>query len=82
MECGMERRIVLLQTADELSLRLTAEPVPVEESLTRVLMQEPNKERLAIPPTTAQEEDLAESDIFVERPREHSDQIVAVGEKA
>jgi len=77
----MERRIVLLQTADELSIRLMGEPFPVEESLTGVLLQEPYKERLAIPPTTAQEEDFAERVVFVERPREHSDQVVAVGEK-
>jgi len=82
VECGMERRIALLQTADEFSVRLMGEPVPVEEPLTSELVQEPNKKRLAIPPTTVQDEDLAERVVFVERPREHSDQVVAVGEKS
>ncbi len=81
MECGMERRIVLPQTADELSIRLVGDPVPVEEPFTSVLLQEPNKKRLAIPSTTVKEEDLSERIVFVERPREHSDQMVAVGEK-
>ena len=81
MKGSMERRIVLPQPADELGIRLMGEPVPVEKPLTSVPLQELNKERFAVPPTASKEEDLAERVVFVERPCERSDEVVAVGEE-
>src|SRR5688500_911657 len=54
---------------------------PAAEPLAGVGLEEPDEQRLAVTPTTAEEQDLSKRVILVERTREGPSELMSVGEK-